>query len=76
MIVIAKTIVGKEYYHSTREMYEVPKGSASKICEIMNNVHYRLKDSEAWHVYDEYLYEPAGRLSVRKGVVKLKTCSY
>ena len=72
MIVIAKTVTGKEFFHSVREMYEVPKTSASLSCDVMNNVRFRLKEGEAWHVYDEYMYEPQGRLSIRKGVVKLK----
>ena len=73
MIVIAKTINGREFFHSVREMYEAPKTSASKICDVMNTVRFRLKEGEAWHIYDEYMYEPQGRLSIRKGVVKLKT---
>lgn len=73
MIVIAKTVTGKEFFHSIREMYEAPKSSASKICDVMNTVHFRLKEGEAWHIYDEYMYEPQGRLSIRKGIVKLKT---
>lgn len=73
MIVIAKTVTGKEFFHSVREMYEVPKTSASLICDVMNNARFRLKEGEAWHVYDEYMYEPQGRLSIRNGMVKLKT---
>ena len=73
MIVIAKTVTGKEFFHSIREMYEVPKRSASKICDVMNDVRFRLKEGEAWHIYDEYMYEPQGRLSIRNGMVKLKT---
>ena len=72
MIVIAKTIEGKEFFHSVREMYEAPKSSASKICDVMNHVRFRLKEGEAWHIYDEYMYEPTGKLSIRNGVVKLK----
>lgn len=73
MMVIAKTIKGQEFFHSVREMYEAPKSSASKICDVMNAMHFRLKEDEVWHVYDEYMYESQGRLSIRKGVVKLKT---
>lgn len=73
MIVIAKTVTRKEFFHSVREMYEAPKSSASKICDVMNDVRFRLKEGEAWHIYDEYMYEPQGRLSIRKGIVKLKT---
>lgn len=72
MLVVAKTIKGKEYYHSIHEMYEVSKRSADKICEIMNNVKWNLKDGEAWHVYEESMYEPNGKLSIRNGVVKLR----
>lgn len=72
MVVIAKTIVGKEFLHSVHEMYEAPKSSASKICDVMNHVRFRLKEGEAWHIYDEYMYEPTGKLSIRNGVIKLK----
>lgn len=72
MVVIAKTIKGKEFFHSVHEMYGAPKSSASKICDVMNHVRFRLKEGEAWHIYDEYMYEPTGKLSIRNGVVKLK----
>lgn len=72
MMVIAKTVKGKEYFHSTREMYEAPKRSAEKICEIMNSEKWNLKDNETWHIYNETLYEPNGRLSIREGIVKLR----
>lgn len=72
MVVIAKTVIGKEYMHSIRDMYEVPKRSAEKIRAIMNREKWNLKDNETWHIYNETLYEPNGRLSIREGVVKLR----
>lgn len=76
MIVIAKIAEGREFLHSIREMYEAPKSSASKICDVMNNICFRLKEGETWHVYDEYMYEPMGKLSIRNGVVKLRSYYY
>lgn len=72
MVVIAKTIKGKEFFLSVHEMYEAPKSSAKKICEIMNHARFRLKEGEVWHIYDECMYEPTGKLSIRNGMVKLK----
>lgn len=72
MLVIAKAIKGKEFFHSIREMYEVPKRSAEKICEIMNREKWNLKDNETWHIYEGTLYEPNGKLSIREGVVRLR----
>lgn len=76
MKLIAKTQKGTEYLHSKQNAFFAPDSSANKICKIMNDVKFRLKsDSEVWHVYDYDFSQESyvtGRLSIYKGVVKLK----
>lgn len=76
MKLIAMTNKGIEYLHSRQNAFFVSDRSAKKICEIMNNVKFRIKnDSETWHVYDHdftqdnYVY---GKFTIYNGVVKLK----
>lgn len=76
MKLVAKTQKGIEFMHSKENAFFVPDSSAEKICKIMNDVKFRLKnDNELWFVYDydfsQELYV-TGRLSIYKGQVKLK----
>ena len=76
MKLVAKTQKGIEFMHSKENAFFVPDSSAEKICKIMNDVKFRLKnDNELWFVYDydfsQELYD-TGRLSIYKGQVKLK----
>lgn len=76
MKLIAKTNKGTEYFHSKENAFFVSDRSAKKICEVMNNVKFRLRnDNEVWHIYD-YDYGQGnyvtGKLIIYKGVVKLK----
>lgn len=54
---IAKTRIGKEYLHSRTHAYVVDK-NADKICKMLNDARYNLKEGECWHVYD-YGYAPS-----------------
>ena len=76
MKLIAMAIKGKEYLHSRQNAFFVSDRSAKKICEIMNNVKFRIKnDSETWHIYDyDFTQESyvTGKLTIYKGIVKLK----
>ena len=54
---IAKTIIGKEYMHSRTHAYVVNK-NADKICKLLNDTRYNLKEGECWYVYD-YGYVPS-----------------
>lgn len=75
MKLIAKTQKGIEFFHSRKEAYFVSDASANKICEIMNNVKFRLaSENEVWHVYDYDFtqeYYASGKLRIYKGIVKL-----
>lgn len=48
---IAKTRIGKEFMHSRSHAYFVDK-DADKICKMLNETKYKLKDGERWHVYN------------------------
>ena len=76
MKLIAKTQNGKEFLHSKEDAFFAPNSSADKICKIMNDVKFRLKnDTEIWFVYDydctQEMYVTS-RLSIYRGQVKLK----
>ena len=46
MKLIAKTNKGTEYLHSKKNAFFVSDNSAGKICKIMNDVKFRLRDLE------------------------------
>lgn len=76
MKLIAQTIKGYEYMHSKELAFFVQNASADKICKIMNDVRFRLKnENEIYHIYEYDSmqdYYVMNRLSIYKGVVKLK----
>jgi hypothetical protein len=47
---------GAEYLYRRSSMIAVPKSSAIKIMTTLNNLRYKLKDGEVWHVYDNDWY--------------------
>ena len=76
MTVLARAKVGSEYMYTVNSVHKVPKASARKIMDILNDVRWNLKDGEIWHIYeiDEYdsvyIYAETQRFSIRKGIVK------
>lgn len=76
MKLIAMAVKGKEYLHSRQNDFFVSDRSAKKICEVINDVKFRIKnDSETWHIYDyDFTQESyvTGKLAIYKGIVKLK----
>jgi hypothetical protein len=76
MKLIAKTIKGKEFFHSRKDAAFAPESSANKICRIMNDERFRLNnENEVWHVYDyDFTMEDyvLYRLCIYKGIVKMK----
>lgn len=76
MKLIAKTIKGKEFLHSKKESGFVSDSSANKICNLMNDIRFRLNnENECWHVYDydysmdDYVF---WRFYIYNGIVKMK----
>ena len=76
MKLIAQTVKGFEYMHSKELAFFVPNASADKICKVMNDVRFRLKnENEIYHVYEyDFMQKDyvTHRLRIYKGIVKLK----
>lgn len=77
MKLIAIAPKGKEYLHSKTQAFYAPNASADKICKILNDTKFRLKnENEVWHVYDYDFtmnYYVNGRFSIYKGAVRLRS---
>jgi len=56
---IAKTIIGKEFLYSRCTAHCVSKRNAKKICKILNDVKYKLKENECWFIYELSPYDRA-----------------
>ena len=78
MLVLAKTITGKEFVYSVSSARKVSKASANTIYKIANDNKYLLKDGECWHVYDVDQYDNAyytnRAFRIRNGIVS--DCTY
>ena len=76
MTVLARAKVGSEYMYTVSSVHKVPKSSARKIMDILNDVRWNLKDGEIWHMYEideydsAYAYAETQRFSIRNGIVK------
>lgn len=49
---IAKSVKGHEYLYSKNMVILVPDASAHKICNVLNDNNYKLKDGEIWFVHE------------------------
>ena len=49
---VAKTIIGKEYFFSEKYAFYVPQRSAKRIMNTLNVNHVGLKHGEIWHIYN------------------------
>lgn len=54
MIVLAKAILGKEFFYESSSCHEVSKASADMICKTLNDAKYDLKDGEVWHKFTDF----------------------
>jgi hypothetical protein len=73
MLFIARSIKGSEFMYSTKELYEVPKSSAKKICDVLNSNSYHLNDGETWYVHEGYEWDTPinGKAKMYKGNVRI-----
>lgn len=75
MLVIAKSIAGREFIYNAASARKVSKSSAETILKVLNDMRWRLKDGEIWHIHevDEYdnafYYAQRQAFTIRKGVV-------
>ena len=80
MIVVCKTVIGKEYMRSkTHSILCGNDGTAKKLAQFLNDHNeascgdFKLKDGETWHVYeiDQYDYQPTYKLKSMKGKISV-----
>ena len=75
MTILAKTRAGKEFLYNAASARKVSKASAQKICDIVNENGFLLKDGELWHIYNidkydtAYNYANFQSFTIRKGIV-------
>ena len=81
MLVIAKSVKGKEFLYDPRTARKVSKASANYILEVVNKYKFLLdsSDSEIWHIHeiDEYdaafVYAQYQAFTVRNGIVSARS---
>lgn len=54
MVVLAKAVLGQEFFYSASSCHEVSKSSADFICNALNKARYNLKEGEVWHRFDDF----------------------
>lgn len=59
MLVVAKSLKGQEFLYNARSAHAVPKTSAKKICQALNDIKYQLKESEVWYLHEVDQYDIA-----------------
>jgi len=75
MKIIAKTRIGSEYLYSASSARKVSARSAETILKVVNEMRWRLKDGETWHIYDvdeysaAYDYAQYQAFTIRNGIV-------
>lgn len=76
MIILAKTMPGKEFLYSVQSAHKVSEASAKKILQVVNDFRFTLEENETWHIYHIDEYDPAFTIAqrqafiIRKGIVK------
>lgn len=78
MLVIAKSKEGHEFLYNAASARKVSARSAETILKVLNDMRWRLKDGEIWHIHevDEYdnafYYAQRQAFTIRKGVVSAR----
>lgn len=54
MVVLAKAVLGKEFFYDASSSHEVSKASADIICKALNDAKYDLKDGQVWHKFTDF----------------------
>ena len=53
---IARTHKGQEFILDRSLMIAVPTSTRQKICDSLNEMSYKLKEDQRWHVYENDWY--------------------
>ena len=78
MLVLAKSIKGKEYLYNASSVHSVSKKSAKAIKDTLNTIQYHLHDNEVWYLHEvdcydnAYIYAKEQSFTVYKGKIKDK----
>lgn len=76
MLVIAKSVVGREFFYDASSAHAVSKRSANTIKDVLNERGWNLKPNEVWHIHEVDKYDRAydfaqtQRFAIYKGIVK------
>ena len=79
MLVVAKSVKGQEYLYGARTAHRVPKASARKICDALNNEGWKLNGGEVWWIHEidqydsAYEYSEWQKFSIRNGSIRRTT---
>lgn len=74
MLVLAKSLKGREFYYNVRSAHQVSKASAHKIADILNSKPF-VVDNMVWAVHDvgylqeAYAFGEKQAFRIRKGIV-------
>lgn len=75
MLVLAKSVKGKEFLYRADSAHKVSASSADYICKVLNERKFKLEDGSVWfkHAVDEYdtayQYAEFQSFTNRKGIV-------
>ena len=78
MLVIAKSIKGKEFLYRANTARKVSKASAEKILNVLNEMAWRLEKDEVWAIHEvdsydnAYYYAQKQAFTIRKGIVSAR----
>ena len=78
MLVIAKSVKGKEFLYKAETARKVSARSANTILSVLNEMKWRLSENEVWHIHEvdqydnAYYYAQRQAFTIRKGVVSAK----
>lgn len=78
MLVIAKSVKGREFLYNASSARAVSARSANKILSVLNEMKWRLSDDEVWHIHevdqydDAYYYAQRQAFKIRNGIVSAK----
>ena len=75
MLVIAKSVKGKEFLYDAASARKVSKASAEKILAVVNEKGWRLAPGQVWAIHDvgpydnAYYYAERQSFAIRNGLV-------
>jgi len=59
MLVLAKSIEGREFLYNAYTARRVPRASAEKIRDALNRARWALKPGEVWYIHEVDQYDKA-----------------